>query len=1127
MNFRISLVYRFSDQDGLSRQGLKQLFVCAVFLFLYVFSNASFAQLITLHEKNAPLSDILEKIRLQTNYDLIGDKSLLTKTSLLTISVDKKELAEVLAEISRNQPIIVRLQNRTLLVQAKNASNSKDATQTFRIVGIVRGSEGNPLAGAVFRNANTGAFLGSSQQSGGFAIIVSEEDLIQVSMVGYEPYRFNPDGRRELNISLRASSTAIEETVVTGYGTRNKNTFTGSSSTITRKELERFNNSNIFSIIQNLDPAFKVQESNQYGSDPNRVPEITIRGTTSVGEYGLNAPLVIMDGFEVPITRLYDLDVNRIETITLLKDASSTVLYGSRGGNGVIVIETRLPRAEGISVTYNIRPELAVVDLSDYNLMNAAEKIAFEKLAGAYTYAGSASEFQHESQAKLDNLLAQRQLDIANGVDTYWLSQPVETNMSTSQSLRLEGGFGNMRFSLEGNYGVIKGVMKGSERKRMGGGLNLFYRSPNKISFRNTTNLVGSRATNSNYGDFSLYTQLNPYYRIYDLDGYLIERYAKGGEGMGSTEWIQNPLYNASLPYRDFGKTFDITNNMDLEYFINPFLRFQLRGVIGKSFSDGEKYISPRNTLYKDIPDVRQRGLYIINAGNGINYAGTAIMTFAKVFAKKHAVSASGVFELNSSKNSSNSTTLAGFADDRFVSPALALNYKDDTRYSYTNVPERRIGFMGTANYIFDERFYLDLSLRTDGSSKYGRNKRYGNFWASGVGYNLHKEDFLRDNKVINLLRVYYNMGISGTDNLEASLTNTIYSAGFNSLYNEQMGFYYVSEGNPNLRWPQIKSYSAGINSALLNNRLNIRLEAYKRLTHNMATPISVAPSVGIANSTYTENLGKVENKGFEAQIDVKPYESSDKTFNVILRFQGAYNKSKLLEISEELKALNDISNKSNTGYQGVNAKVVPQSVYYEEGQSLQTIKGVRSLGIDPATGREVFLTLDNKLTYVWSPNDIQIIGNKEPRLFGNISGFINYRNFSLEAYFNYTIGGQLYNQTLVSKIENVKVWDNADKRVLYERWKEPGDQTLYKGITDLSTTQLSSRFVQTENYIRLGSVNFNYTMGQQVTQKLGLQRVRFNFSANDVFRFSTVRMERGLSYPFSRSYNLGLLVQY
>lgn len=185
------------------------------------------------------------------------------------------------------------------------------------------------------------------------------------------------------------------------------------------------------------------------------------------------------------------------------------------------------------------------------------------------------------------------------------------------------------------------------------------------------------------------------------------------------------------------------------------------------------------------------------------------------------------------------------------------------------------------------------------------------------------------------------------------------------------------------------------------------------------------------------------------------------------------------------------------------------------------------SLGIDPASGRELFLTRDGNVSYQWDANDQKVIGDEEVKLFGNITSTFNYKRLSVQVLANYSLGGDVYNQTLMDKIENNSPYANADKRVLQERWKQPGDNANYKSISDHSTTQVSSRFVQKENFLRLSSININYDIPHAIISKYNLQRLRVNFSTNDVFRYSTVRMERGIEYPYARTYNFGVMVQF
>ena len=240
------------------------------------------------------------------------------------------------------------------------------------------------------------------------------------------------------------------------------------------------------------------------------------------------------------------------------------------------------------------------------------------------------------------------------------------------------------------------------------------------------------------------------------------------------------------------------------------------------------------------------------------------------------------------------------------------------------------------------------------------------------------------------------------------------------------------------------------------------------------------------------------------------------------LTLGAVQNRSKLLSISNELRELNESLISTDA-----NGNVIKPSTYYEEGQSLNIIRAVPSLGIDPATGKEMYRTLNGDVTYSWNANDQVVVGNREARLYGNLGTSFNYKGFSVQVIGNYSLGGDQFNETLMNKIENNNPYFNADKRILEERWRQPGDIAEYKSIADRTTTQISSRFIQRENYLRLSAINLNYNFGMKTLERLRLQRLKLNFSMNDALRLSNVAMERGISYPYAREYNLGVMIQF
>lgn len=1093
------------------------------------------SQTVTLSAKNVSLKTILLAVNKQTGFTYWGNKELLRSACCISVNAEKMPLEQFINLVLKNTSLKARFEEKTIVLSKKVETPFVPISQLITgdsipmqvINGVILLKEATgssaPLAGATVQERGAVLNATATNERGEFRIKVRTGATLLVTHVSTEPQEVKLSDKQttlRLEVNLK-ESMAAKDVVVTGYFTRKKETFTGASTTITRKELQKFNNNNIFSVIQSLDPAFRVQENNIAGSDPNRIPEINIRGISSVGS-NVNLPLIIIDGFQGTLQQLYDMDVNRIESISILKDASATILYGSRAGNGVLVIETRLPKSGKFTVSYDFKGSATLVDLSDYNLMNASEKLEFEKLAGIYQYKGDADPaWTADYTMKLNNLYRDRQLAVQSGVNTYWLKQPVQSTFSTGHSLRAEGGNQEVRYSIDGNYTNFKGAMKGSGRERYGAAFNLIYRIPNKITFRNNASYQGTKEYNSPYGSFSLYTKMNPYERIHDDNGQLIARYNDLGQFATSLAGgvAYNPLYNAGLPSKNFANSSILTNNLSIEWFIGGGFKLNAVGVISKTFNDGELYISPYNTRFLSETSDDKKGLYAVSNGGATQYQANLTLQYGKTLGL-HSLNAAVIGEARSSRISGRSDTLRGFVDDRFVSPSLALSYSN-ARPTYTSVPERLLGLASNLHYDYDQKYIADFSYRIDGSSKFGEDNRFGSFWSAGLGYNLHKAQFFHING-LEMFRVFANIGETGNENFTADMTTTAYLFSPAARYFKKNTTVYVSQGNPSLTWPKIFQKSAGIDAAFWKQRINVRFNLYERTTNRMISAITVAPSLGFADNRIYENLGEVRNRGFELSTTVMVYTNPEKQLYWSLNFAAVKNQSKLVKISDELRKLNEsLVSKEADG------TIKRTSAYYEENQSLTVFRAVSSLGIDPASGRELYLDLNGNRTYTWDAKNQVVAGDKEPRLSGTFGTDLTWKGFSVRLFFYYTLGADIYNNTLVDKVENASPYENADLRTLQQRWKNPGDIAMYKSIADQTTTQLTTRFVQKENTLRLSSVNVNYDFMKVKLAKYRIQRLRLNFSTNDMFRLSTIRMERGTDYPFARTYNLGVTVEY
>ena len=319
--------------------------------------------------------------------------------------------------------------------------------------------------------------------------------------------------QKELTIVLRDEDVRLEDVVVTGIFTRKKESFTGSASTYSAAELKTMGTQNILQGLKTLDPAFAILEDNQFGSDPNRLPNMEIRGKSSMSglrdqlEADPNQPLFILDGFESTLAAINDLDINRVASITILKDAASTAIYGSKAANGVIVVETVKPEAGKLQVSYTGNMNLSIPDLSSYNLMNAREKLEFERLAGRY----EPVNWSTTNEIELTNLYSEKLKVIESGVDTYWLAEPLRVGVNQKHSLYVQGGEGNFLFGLGAGYNGISGVMEESDRAVMSGNIDLIYRV-SKFQFSNKFSFSSTDYKNPIVA-FNEYARANPYYK--------------------------------------------------------------------------------------------------------------------------------------------------------------------------------------------------------------------------------------------------------------------------------------------------------------------------------------------------------------------------------------------------------------------------------------------------------------------------------------------------------------------------------------------------------------------------------------------------------------------------------------
>lgn len=439
--------------------------------------------------------------------------------------------------------------------------NAKPYERT--LTGVIKEISGEAIPGASILVKGHPTIGTVSDAYGNFVLknIPSGKQVVIVSFVGMESKEISYTGQKSVTVTLQEKVNQVQDVVVTGIYVRKKNSFTGSASTYSKEDLKQIGTKNLVQSLKTLEPSLNVVESTSFGSDPNRMPDMEIRGKTSIvgsleSDYDntANQPLFIMDGVEVTIEDIMKLPMDRIARVTVLKDAASTAIYGSKSANGVIVVETVRPEPGKLRVSYSGNFALQMPDLTDYNLMNSSEKLEYERLAGRYT-----AKDAYTSQDALDALYYSRLKEVKRGVDTYWLSEPLRAVLNHSHNLYIDGGDESMVYGVGVSYSNDNGVMKGSDRETMSGNIKLSYRTKSLI-FSNDFNID---VTNSDHEpvDFSTFAQANPYYRKYNDDG-SIPSLLESTEVAGNT--IYNPLYLYNIINKNYTKEMTLRNNFSL-----------------------------------------------------------------------------------------------------------------------------------------------------------------------------------------------------------------------------------------------------------------------------------------------------------------------------------------------------------------------------------------------------------------------------------------------------------------------------------------------------------------------------------------------------------------------------------
>lgn len=1128
------------SKDGISRCGKVtckfwkvmrlQLLMIFVTLFQLHAENSYTQQKVSILFKDAAIEEVIKAVEAQSGYVVVYNNTLLKTVKRVTVTLRNVNAVEALNEALKGSGLHCKLVEDFLVIAKDNVKTAPEDDKGRKIEGKVTDKDKMPLPGVTV--LVKGTKLGVVTDTAGkfqLTLPLEKEVTLQFSFIGMKAQEVKIKDYKPLSIVLEEEATEVEEVVVNGIFQRKAGSFTGSALTMKGEDLKRVSNSNVFASLKNLDPSLMIFDNLEFGSDPNKMPTMALRGKTAFdlgsddidlkGSYANdpNAPLFILDGFEASVQKIADLDMNRVESLTILKDASAKAIYGSKAANGVIVIETKKNTESSLRISYSGSVEIQAPDLSSYNLTNAAEKLEIEKDAGLYYDKNLSTLFN--LQKDYNKKLAA----VVSGIDTDWLSKPLRNGVGTKHGISFEMGNERLNLIVGFSYNNVQGTMKGSDRTNYEGSVSISYRYKG-LNFRDNLTITSNVANDSPYGAFSEYAVLNPYLSPYDEKGNLVQN---ASIIPGADNFEANPLYNASLNTKLTSKYLDVTNNFSVEWMIVMGWKVTGRfGITEKRVRADEFY--PANHLkFRSYSgeDLFRKGSYQMNEGEEKRMSGDVNMQFSQQFGDKHYVFANAGFTLSEAYYEELIYKAEGFPHDRMNDMMFARQYVKDTKPTGRESTIRDIAVLFAGNYAYDDRFLVDGSFRTSASSQYGKNNRWGQFWSVGVGWNIHNEVWLKDSK-IQQLKLRGSVGYTGAQSSEAYASLATYEYDLERVYMGFLGSKLKAMRNEDLKWKEKFDYNVGLDFNI-GRLFSMKFDYYIGKTKNNLLDFDIPTYTGF--KTVKENVGDVENKGFDLRLSITPWNMPRERAYFTITTAISRNKNKITGVSAAMQNYNDKQDE------------VASSVFYNkpvqkyfDGVSLDAIWAVRSLGIDPTNGQEIYLDKKGNRTYTYRVSDQVVCGDKLPDFQGTAGFMFSYKGIELNATFRFQYGAQMYNQTLVDKVENASLKGNVDKRVYDGRWRNPGDLKPYKTLGNQwvaeegeykdEKTQATSRFVQDRNELSLSSLRVGYDFWKHnFIKKVAMERLRVEFYMNDVFMLSSIKTERGTAYPFARSFNFAI----
>ncbi|TKC04440.1 SusC/RagA family TonB-linked outer membrane protein [Pedobacter frigoris] len=1106
---------------------IMKLVIIILITVLVQVSAAGFAQRLTYTKKNATLEQVFQEIEKQTGFQVLYSDQKLDDARKLDVNFRNSSLREILDFCLQNQPLTYKIERKTILIRDKIPASQLKAIPlaVIEIRGRITDARNQPMAGVnvTIKASKKGVI---SDGDGRYSIQVDESDILVFTMVGFKPQEIAVSGKEQLNVVLLEDIGELEQVVVTGYGKKKVSELTGSLVTVKGDDLRNVASA---SIVQNLKGTMSGLIVSDPGGDPNGVASLNVRGVGSLGGNSSTQPLIVIDGLVQDFTNIpsvsgaaniINLSPNDVESVTLLKDAASTSLYGSRAANGVLVITTKAGSGVGggkpqVNLESNFSWENPV--FGKFRMMNSTER--YDLLGQAYTndYKNlNPTKTDAEVAAYLTTVMPNREEALSHNTD--WMREGYRTGKIQRYNLSVSGASEKFNYYVGTTYHKELPVAITDKFERYGLRVNTEYKATQKLTINAGFNGTFSPLQNSGLSNYrSALYKLMPWDYPKNADG----SYRLGGAN--EVNWFSkglfNPFYSTQedFNYR-YDKIYVAGADVKASYNFNSWLSLSTANRITLTSAKNGFYIDPL-----DLASGRPGGSYSRNITQNVNYITSNILSFQREFGL-HQVKGLAGFEFNNIRNETTGGTTNGI-----TSGLMSLSQGTFQGITESINEVSFLSYLSEANYSYDNRYFVSGSFRRDGSSKFGANNKYGNFYSVGASWTVSNEAFLKNNKIITNLRLRASHGTTG--NADPVGPYSIYGV-YNyvtgtSQYDGKSGIIPGSnDNNPDLHWEVQQMNNLGLNIGLWN-RINLAVDIYDKANTNILRTVQAPITSGVTG--VVKNIGKVSNKGIEADLNSLNINGKVKWSTNI---NVAFNRNKVLYLTDVPAVL------PTTG-----------GLVIAPGYAIGTIYGIVYKGADPDTGKPSYEVLKDDGSRSTTLNikeaTLQVLDSQQPDFSGGIGNSVSYKGITLSVLCNF-ITGLKVNNDLRGYIFGPLEIDGASKTVnntaLPEgqtRWQKKGDQAFapaaslsgYPEANGYTTT----RFIDNASFFRVRNIRLTYDLPSTWLNKVKIGKAALYIAADNVFTITKFtgldpevgggNFENAAKYPINRKITLGLNV--